>query len=85
MSEYLKFSLDVPIGTLAKEIKAAIPQSIVEKFKEGLSSSKGINPIYFEEGKIELHAEDPIQAYNMGCYARIYIGNDSQMLVELLF
>ena len=85
MSEYLEFSLDVPIGTLAREIKDAVPQTIVEKFKEGLSSSKRINSRYFKKGRIELHAEDPIQAYNMGCYARLYIGNDSRMLLELLF
>ncbi|MFC1716428.1 hypothetical protein ACFL6S_22345 [Candidatus Poribacteria bacterium] len=85
MSEYLEFSLDIPIGLLARQISGSVPHPIVERFKEGLSSSKKINPLYFEEGIIELRAGELMQAYNMGCYARIWLESNSQMLLELLF
>ena len=85
MSEYLEFSLDVPVSLLARQINDGIPQPMIEKFKEGLSSPKKINPLYFKEGVIKLRDEDPMQAYNMGCYARIWLGSNSQLLLELLF
>jgi len=85
MSEYLEFPSDVPVGILAQEINDSIPHPIVEKFKEGLSSSKRIDLRYFEKGIVKISADDPFQAYNMGCYARLYIGNDFHLLLELLF
>lgn len=85
MSEYLEFSLDLPVGLLARQINDDIPQAMIEKFKEGLRSLKKINPLYFEEGIVKLRADDPIQAYNMGCYVRTRLGSASGMLLELLF
>ena len=85
MSEYSEFSLDVSVGLLATQINGAIPHSMVEKFKEGLSSAKRINPLYFAKGIVKLCADEPLQAYHMGCYARLYMGSDSQILLELLF
>jgi hypothetical protein len=85
MSEYLEFSLDEPIGILAKQINEAMPNLVIEKFKEGLSSPKRINPRYFAKGIVTLSADDTLEAYNMGCYARMYIGSDFRMLLDLLF
>jgi hypothetical protein len=84
MSEYLEFSLDVPTGLLAKQIIRNIPLPVIEKFKEGLRSHKKVNPRYFEEGTIKLRAGDPMQAFNMGCYARTWLDSNSQLLLELL-
>ena len=84
MSEYLEFSLDLNVGLLAKQLNDDIPQPVIEKFKEGLRSRKEINLRYFEEGAIKLRADDRIQAYNMGCYTRIRLGNASRLLLELL-
>lgn len=85
MSEYLELSLDMPINLLAKQIKDEIPRPIIEKFKEGLRSMKRVNPAFFEDGLIKLRDGDIVQAYNMGCYARIKLGGNSRILLELLF
>jgi len=85
MSEYLEFSLDTPVFLLARQINGSVPYSTLDRFKEGLSSSKKVNALYFEEGVIELRAGDLMHAYNMGCYARIWLESNSQMLLELLF
>ena len=84
MSEYLELSLDLGAGLLAKQINKDISLPVIKKFKEGLRSSKKVNPRYFEEGTIEFRADDLIQAYNMGCYTRGWLGDASQLLLELL-
>jgi len=84
MSEYLEFSLDVSVGMLARQIKDSIPHPMIKKLKEGLSSYKKINLLYFEKGTIMLSADEPLLAYNMGCYAKLWLGSNSQMLLELL-
>ena len=84
MSKHLELSLDVPVGLLARQISKDLPLPVVEKFKEGLRSQKKVNPRHFEEGIIKLHADDEIQAYYMGCYARTWLGSNSQLLLEFL-
>ena len=65
MSENLELSLDSSIGLLAKQINRGTSLPVIRKFKEGLRSSKKVNPRYFEADTIELHSDDLIQAYNM--------------------
>jgi hypothetical protein len=84
MSEYLELSLDLGVGLLAKQINKDISMPVIEKFKEGLRSSKKVNHRYFSADKIELRADNLIQAYNMGCYTRDRLGDASRLLLELL-
>jgi len=84
MSDIWEFPLTTPMGELARQVNKDIPLSVIEKFKEGLRSSKKVNPCYFEEGILKLYAGNTMQAYNMGCYARIQLGSTSQLLLELL-
>lgn len=84
MSDMWEFPLTTPMGELARQINDRIPQLVLDKFKEGLRSRKSVDPRYFEKDMIRIHADQPIQAYTMGCYARTRLEGDSRRLLEFL-
>jgi hypothetical protein len=84
MSDTWEFPLTIPVGELARQINDEVPQLVLDKFKEGLRSMKSVDPRYFEKDMIRLCADQPMQAYTMGCYARTRLEDDSRRLLEFL-